>query len=359
MHKMKKTIMIFTISLLSLSCGAETEGKTDKNPEKIEVKSAVNTEKTAEKKADFEKDWERFKTAVLNNDLQGVGAFASSDAIDSENLLLLFSDDTFKKILKDTKFADLKEVTNDSGKYLEFSATVSGSDDEGTIYESGVYLYFTTANNKLELEYYLAAGQKTNKLKHYEVVKISDFISWNQIPKISEFDFGEFPFTQFSAYYDNEFFHFRFEVSTKEALVFIKENNKIEVLQSERVEIFFRKDEKLQPYYCLEIDANGRLFDYKANFHREFEYNWNFPEKLKIKSEKIENSYSIESKISLKTLIELNLLSGNKMQVGLFRAQCIEIKEDKASFRWHSWIKANTEKPDFHIPEVFGTFLFV
>jgi hypothetical protein len=50
----------------------------------------------------------------------------------------------------------------------------------------------------------------------------------------------------------------------------VVKNDKLEVVNSERVEIFFRKDEALTPYYGLELDANGRVLDYEAEYHRKF-----------------------------------------------------------------------------------------
>lgn len=35
--------------------------------------------------------------------------------------------------------------------------------------------------------------------------------------------------------------------------------------ESDRVEIFFRTDENLNPYYCLEIDPTPRIMDFMAS----------------------------------------------------------------------------------------------
>lgn len=105
----------------------------------------------------YDKDWERFKEAVINKDLQGIGAFAGSDAIDAQIIIDLFSDSDFLNQLKAAAYEDLKVNTEGEEVVLEFSATVSGVDEDGNEYESGVYLYFSQAESLL-LDYVLAAG---------------------------------------------------------------------------------------------------------------------------------------------------------------------------------------------------------
>ena len=56
----------------------------------------------------------------------------------------------------------------------------------------------------------------------------------------------------FKAYYDDEKIYFQFKVNCKSPKVFVKNNNKIEVVNSERVEIFLLKNFL---YTKLQIDT--------------------------------------------------------------------------------------------------------
>lgn len=195
-------------------------------------------------------------------------------------------------------------------------------------------------------------------MKQYSIHKVNNFETWDIIKGTKDFSCAStnesLPETVFRAFYDDNFLHFQFVAFGNNPLVFVDKNAKSEVLQSERVELFFRSDKKMTPYFCLEIDANARIFDYKADYYRNFDYNWKWPEKLNINSQIIEKYYIIEGKLNLQTLKDMNLLKNNKIQIGIFRAHCAEIKENIASFTWISWIDAKTLKPDFHIKSVFG-----
>jgi len=165
------------------------------------------------------------------------------------------------------------------------------------------------------------------------------------------------PRTGFRAFHDNVYLHFRFDAWGTAPLIYVQDNNKMEVLLSERVEIFFRGNEKMQPYYGLEIDPYGRVLDYKANYYRNFDYDWQWPENLHINSGIGKESYYVEGKISFSTLKQVGLLNNNQIQVGLYRGHCTEIAGEKTLFKWISWVDPQTPKPDFHVPSSFGSFM--
>ena len=124
--------------------------------EEIEVVEEVD--EVVESRYQYDKDWERFKEAVVAKDIRGVSAFASSDAIDAEILIDAFSDPEFLEMLKVATYEDLETNTDGPEVLLVFSAAVSGSDEEGNEYESGLYLYFSQGEQSLMLENFLAAG---------------------------------------------------------------------------------------------------------------------------------------------------------------------------------------------------------
>lgn len=128
-------------------------------------------------------------------------------------------------------------------------------------------------------------------------------------------------------------------------------------MHGDRVEMFLTADEKLDTYYCLEIDPTGRVFDYAASFYRKFRESWQWPDnQLHVKSHRSEVGYSILYSISLRSLIELKLLKNNELRVGLYRGRCMEIDLENEKMQWASWVKPDSEEPDFHIPSSFGVF---
>lgn len=199
-------------------------------------------------------------------------------------------------------------------------------------------------------------------MKRFFIPKITNFKNWNEIEKLNDFSYPwlkeRSPKTEFRAYYDEKHLHFRFDAWGPQPLIFVNNNNKLEVTQSERVEIFFRSNEKMHPYYVLEIDPHGRVLDYKANLYRDFDRNWHWPENLFIQTKIKKENYYVKGKISLSILNQLDLLKNNQIQAGLYRGHCTKIIDEKASIKWISWIDPKTQEPDFHVSSSFGCFYF-
>ena len=199
----------------------------------------------------------------------------------------------------------------------------------------------------------------------YSAFKTKDSLDWNQAKILSSFSYPwsdkAAPVMSFRALWDDARFYFRFDVETRYALTYINDNNKMEVVDSDRVEIFFRCDDRLDPYYCLEMDPLARVLDYRASFYRKFEYEWHWPghKQLQIRSEYIKNGYKVEGSITMASLKDLNLLKNNELQAGLFRGECLKIRDPESSFSWISWVKPDSARPDFHIPSSFGVIRLV
>jgi hypothetical protein len=185
---------------------------------------------------------------------------------------------------------------------------------------------------------------------------------WEKANKLTEF---EYPWenkrsttTSFKALHNKNWLYCLFEVQDPDIKVYVVKNDKLEAVNSDRVEIFFRKDERLTPYYCLELDANGRVLDYEAEYHRKFNPGWSWPaENLKVKAIRTKNGYNVEVAIQKESLIKLGLLKNNKIEAGLFRAECLSLEGDQANMSWISWLKPTSETLDFHIPSSFGTLI--
>lgn len=162
--------------------------------------------------------------------------------------------------------------------------------------------------------------------------------------------------TAFRALHDGTHLYFRFDVEEANILVYEKEHTKFDVLNSERVEIFFRQDPELKRYYGLEMDPLGRVYDYQSSYYRQSDKTWGWPEgHLQLETGRTGTGYWLQGKISFASLRSLQLIhDGGYLQAGLYRGRCLEIQGDKATFNWITWVDPQTEKPDFHIPSSFG-----
>jgi len=169
---MKRKVNYLVLSAIGIgmvSCGGDEE-VTPTNDKAEMIDSAIvesvkvidppeeHIDKIIESRFHYDEDWDRFKEAVISKNIQGVSAFASSDAIDAELLVDAFSDSDFLEQLRVATYDDLTTDIEGEEVLLVFSATMSGSDEEGNEYESGVYLYFSQGENSLLLENFLAAG---------------------------------------------------------------------------------------------------------------------------------------------------------------------------------------------------------
>lgn len=165
------------------------------------------------------------------------------------------------------------------------------------------------------------------------------------------------PQTYFQALHSQDTFYFKFEVIDQDLNAMVVENQQMEVAESDRVELFFCKDEKLDPYYCLEMDYLGRLLCNSAKYHRKMDYDWNWPAGFHFQSEQTSSGFSVEGSISKDSLSQLGLLQNNEMRVGIFRGEySSQMNQD---VRWISWVDPQTPEPDFHVPSAFGLLKLV
>lgn len=182
---------------------------------------------------------------------------------------------------------------------------------------------------------------------------------WKRAHILTDFHYpwekGTAPPTRFRAVHDDEWLYFLFDVEDPSVFILKETNDKSEVAGSSRAEIFFKRDDKLNPYYCLEIDPLGRVLDYEGTFHREFNLDWTWPAgHLIVKTQRRPDGYSIEFAISKASLEKLGLLKNNTLQAGLYRGDCAQTAEGTTVFQWISWVTPDSRTPDFHIPSSFG-----
>jgi hypothetical protein len=156
--------------------------------------------------------------------------------------------------------------------------------------------------------------------------------------------------TIFRCYSSHKYFNFCFEVIDRNMTVF-DYTDELTVAKGDRVELFFSPSIKLHPYYCLEINPNGHILDYKAQLYRKFDYSWNFNH-CSIVGKITPTGYVVEGRMSISELEKLGIDFNKGFHLGVFRADFTEKKEDAVI--WYSWIKPHVKEPDFHIPSAFG-----
>jgi hypothetical protein len=163
------------------------------------------------------------------------------------------------------------------------------------------------------------------------------------------------PRMKFCALHDERWLYCFFEVQDPRVKIHISQNVKHEVLHSDRVEIFFSTDESLTHYYGLEIDPQGRVYDYKASFYRKFDDAWQWPaDHYSIRTDFSETGYKAWLSVSFDSLKKFDLIKSGKIITGIFRGKCTEIDLQTPRIRWISWVRPDSPFPDFHIPSAFG-----
>jgi len=186
--------------------------------------------------------------------------------------------------------------------------------------------------------------------------------AWHKAGILKDFvypwDSAAAPGTSFSAIWDGKWLYGLYKVQDDSVITLVKKNDKMEVGASDRVEIFLARNDSMNPYYCLEMDADGRVLDYNAVYYRKMNYPWTWPkEQLVIKASRVSDGYILAFAISIHSLKELGLLQNGRLHAGLFRAECKGMVNGRADLRWISWIRPATVQPDFHTPSAFGTLV--
>jgi len=162
----------------------------------------------------------------------------------------------------------------------------------------------------------------------------------------------------FKALWDRENLFFNFTVFDTEIHIEKKDDSVESIGNSDRVELFFRPDDSLNPYYCLEIDTCSRIMDFIAYPNSNFDFNWDWPQNnLKVKSSINADSFIVEGSISIKSLKRFNLIKNNTIETGVFRAKYKKTQNKTFEPTWITWVNPNTETPNFHISSSFGRFI--
>ncbi|PIF33630.1 carbohydrate binding protein with CBM9 domain [Flavobacterium sp. 9] len=209
-------------------------------------------------------------------------------------------------------------------------------------------------------------------MKEYKVVlidknqkssnEILDSVLWEKANCLTDFSspWKNDPVSkiEFRALWDLENFYFNFRVFDTDIYIDQKDHSFDSIGNSDRVELFFRANDSLNPYYCLEMDTAARLMDFEARPNKDFDFDWKWPKKdIDVKASKDETSFIVEGRISIQSLENLNLILNNTIEAGVFRAKFSLAENLQYDATWISWVNPNTETPNFHIASSFGKFI--
>ena len=200
------------------------------------------------------------------------------------------------------------------------------------------------------------------KKRQLNITGKGEDILWNSAVELTDFnspwDTQKPSKIIFKALWDSEKLFFNFTVHDSSIHIVKINDSFASINDSDRVELFFRQDESLNPYYCLEMDTEARLMDFIAYPEKNFDFSWNWPkDDIHIKSSVNQDSFIVEGSISIQSLKKFNLIKGNKIETGIFRAKYSPNKNGFFEPTWITWVDPNTETPDFHIASSFGTLI--
>ncbi|MEM7367268.1 MAG: carbohydrate-binding family 9-like protein [Bacteroidota bacterium] len=208
---------------------------------------------------------------------------------------------------------------------------------------------------------------RVNKINSpIELTGKGDDPKWEQAESLTDFVYpwnaDMAPSTEFRAVWDQTAIYFLYIAQDSEIIIKEgSENKEMDVVHSDRVEIFFKADDEMNPYYSLEMDAVGRLFDSEGRMYRQIDAEWDWPEgHITLASWKNKKEYRLEGTITLESLRKLGLYKDDhKLKAGLYRGEYTSQPNRKPKVQWISWVRPNSDKPDFHIPSSFGILRLV
>ncbi len=207
--------------------------------------------------------------------------------------------------------------------------------------------------------------------KVYEIVYLPDAkieidgrideSAWEKANLLSDFTFpwtdATAPSTHFRAIVDDAKFYFSYRVWDDDIVLVEPYEKQSDSQGEDRVEIVLSGDRELRRYFSAEIDPFGRVLDFQASYHRQFDFSWSWPA-MKTAGTITDDGYAIEGSIPLETLKSLglgSLLSGDDLIIGLFRAEFSHDPDGETIEDWISWVQPQAAEPDFHVPSGFGT----
>lgn len=161
--------------------------------------------------------------------------------------------------------------------------------------------------------------------------------------------------TTFRALYDDQFLYLAYQMVDDVIIAPDIVSDETDLIEQDRVEIYFAPDKMINDYYCIEMDVKGRKLDYRGKYHRQFDFSWEFDD-LKHKGIYTGDGYQVEAAISLEALDDLGVIKDNSFYGGVYRADFHYGQDSSVIHVYASWIDPKVEEPDFHIPATLGVF---
>jgi len=212
---------------------------------------------------------------------------------------------------------------------------------------------------------------KTYKVQHIASQNIllsgkGTDVLWNKANELTDFSspWDKEPVKEiaFKALWSDSHLYLKFRVADGQVHI---TNNDSDVCtetigESDRVELFFRTNDQLNPYYCLEIDPSPRVMDFIAKPNKDFDFDWQWPsEDIQVKSHIDTEHFTVEIALSLQSLKDFDLLNNNGIETGIYRAKYNKQVDGSFEPTWIPWVNPGTESPNFHIASSFGKLEFV
>ena len=163
------------------------------------------------------------------------------------------------------------------------------------------------------------------------------------------------PKTTLTLIADSRNLYFFFDVEDDEILLKPEYATERDAEKEDRVELFFSKDKKMNDYYCLEIDAAGRILSYSASHYRNFDFEWEPPAGFHVACRIRHDGYSVEGCIPM-DFIQTFAQKNNQIYFGAYRAEFSE-KDGQIIENWQTWVNPSTPEPDFHVPTSLGAII--
>lgn len=216
---------------------------------------------------------------------------------------------------------------------------------------------------------FLLSSSCNSNMKSYTVKKIDQTIEitgkgtdiiWKKANDLTDFSYPWrteiAPKTSFKALYNDTHFYFLYRATDPDIITKERGLGERDAVDSDRVEIFFKANDKMNPYYALEMDALGRVLDTEGRFYRKIDFDWGWPKgELLLKATTDQEGYWVEGSISFQSLRKLGMYKDDHiLKAGLYRGEYVTEANGDIITKWISWVKPAAEKPDFHIPSSFG-----
>ncbi len=152
--------------------------------------------------------------------------------------------------------------------------------------------------------------------------------------------------TRFCSHIHGDRFYFNFEAADSTmTLTNVTQENDLEV--EDRVEIYFSPEKDMKKsYYCVEMDPHANVLDYKADYYRKLDFQWNFST-LQVQSDVTPWGYRVSGSIALCELESFGINLEKGFWLGVFQADY----HPDGSVNWFTLVPTDSKEADFHTPD--------